>query len=327
MDQKQRQDVILQLLDTAWEIDALTVMNVLDVDTTTVTDDFRRLIASGDMMLTAPGKYWKPFNREDYFNIPLQDREKKEYDENILDNYDPLKSSFLTDSVIHTLEKKEGSTSYSFQENFDFMERFYLSLSYYSNRLSGGEIKKLDSEIFLKYNHNPKGQLFIHCQRILNYKHMLDDIIKHPYDVDFTILDFQKFHWLLMNKRITETLYGEIRDFDLVIPATTYRPVKNIRTLENIFNLFITKLQKIENPFEKSFFIFVMLPYILPFSKGNLELSRIMANIPLIQWNCPPLLFEKTNRLEYDMAYRVFYELHDMSLLRKIFLEAMSHDN
>ena len=323
MDAAGRRSLILQLLDSATQIDALTVMEVLDVDTLTLAQDFKSLIASEDIVQTTPGKYTKPFDVTRYFETPVQDRVEKSYNESLLEDYTPKTDSFLGEEVLSTLEEKRGSTVYDFRENFDLMERLYLSLSYHSNKLSGWEIDQLDSEILLKFWHSRKWQPFIHSQRILNYKEILDTTIQYPDDIDFSFRDFQKNHSLLQKWKIAETLHGKLRDFELIIAETSYRPLKNNFDLENAFMLFITKLQKIDNPFEKSFFIFIFLPYILPFSDGNVELSRIMANIPLIQSGCPPLLFEETDRAIYDLAYRAFYELNDTSLLQKEFLSAM----
>ena len=320
MDEETRCEIILQLLDTSNEIDALSVMDVLSVDTITIANDFKKLIASWDIMQTSPWRYSKPFDVRKFFAMPVQDRPEKSYNESLLEDYTPKTESFLWEDSLITLQEKHGNSIYDFQKNFGFMENFYLSLSYYSNKLSGGEINKLDSEILLKFWHSPKWQRFIHSQRILNYKKILDAVIQHPWDIEFSFRDFRKMHGTLLKWRIAETLHGKLRDFELIIAETSYRPLRNSFDLENAFMLFITKLQKIDNPFEKSFFIFIFLPYILPFSDGNVELSRIMANIPLIQSSCPPLLFEKIDRSEYNLAYRAFYELNDISLLRKMFI-------
>lgn len=321
MEPEQRQAIILQLLDTAPEIDALTVMNVLNTDTSTVTSDFKALIASGEMVQSSPGKYRRPFDVRKYLEQPLNMREEREYKQELLEEYDPKQTTLLWKETLKKLSNYQGNTWYSYRENLEFLEKFYLEFSYHSNRLAGWELDERDSEVIMKFWVSPKWKAFFHSQRILNYKKVLDTLIQDPGDIVYSVLDFQKIHKMIMYEKIATSLEGTLRDFDLVIPNTTYKPLKDERDLENQLDLFTTKLQKIESPFEKSFFIFVFLPYILPFSEGNKELSRIMMNIPLIQLNSPAIRFSHTEAYEYEIAYRALYELGDINLLKQIFIK------
>jgi len=54
MDSAQRKNLILELLKESGEIDALSVMNVLKVDTHTLTQDFKSLLFENKMIRTTP---------------------------------------------------------------------------------------------------------------------------------------------------------------------------------------------------------------------------------------------------------------------------------
>ncbi|MDA9129403.1 Fic family protein [Candidatus Gracilibacteria bacterium] len=320
MDSKQRQDIIIQLLESAPEVDALTVMNVIKTDTKTITGDFRELIAAGRIIQSSPGHYKKPFDILSYLAQPLHMREAKEYSAVLLDEYTANVSSLVGDENLEKLSKYKGSVQYSFRENLELLEYIYIDMSYYSNTLAKGELTKLDTEILLKFGKSPKGQSFQHSQRILNYKIILDILFDEDSDFEYRVVDFQKIHEIVMNGRLADNLKGELREYSIVISHSTYEPLSNPRVLENQFHMFIDTLQKIQNPFEKSFFIFVFLPYILPFSEGNAELARIVMNIPLIENGCPVATFKNIEFEEYELAYRALYELQDIRLLQKIFL-------
>lgn len=95
MEQSQRLDIIRQLFGDDSTIDALTVMNVLSTDTQTISADFKILLEAGEITKVAPGQYRKKFDVRMYLELPLFEREKKEYNGEFLEEYIPNTSSFL----------------------------------------------------------------------------------------------------------------------------------------------------------------------------------------------------------------------------------------
>lgn len=78
----------------------------------------------------------------------------------------------------------------------------------------------------------------------------------------------------------------------------------------------------IENPFEQAFFSMVHLPYLQPFEDVNKRVSRLAANIPLIQRNLCPLSFVDVPQPIYISAMLGIYELNRVELLRDVFVWA-----
>ena len=66
----------------------------------------------------------------------------------------------------------------------------------------------------------------------------------------------------------------------------------------------------------------VQIPYLQPFDDVNKRVSRLAANIPLIQENLSPLSFEDVPRQLYTEAMLGVYELNRVELLRDVFLWA-----
>ena len=71
----------------------------------------------------------------------------------------------------------------------------------------------------------------------------------------------------------------------------------------------------IQDPFEQAFFAMVQLPYLQPFEDVNKRVSRLAANIPLIQNNLCPLSFVDVAQSTYISAMLGIYELNQVDLL------------
>jgi len=78
----------------------------------------------------------------------------------------------------------------------------------------------------------------------------------------------------------------------------------------------------IHDPFEQAFFAMVHLPYLQPFVDVNKRVSRLAANIPLIQRNLCPLSFVDVSQATYISAMLGVYELNRTELLRDVFVWA-----
>ena len=79
---------------------------------------------------------------------------------------------------------------------------------------------------------------------------------------------------------------------------------------------------EILDPFEQAFFLMVHLPYLQPFEDVNKRVSRLAANIPLIQCNLSPLSFIDVPREAYVEGTLGVYELKRVDLLRDVFVWA-----
>lgn len=322
MNNIQRKMIILELLENAEEIDAMTVLDVLKEDTTTIAEDFKELLKEWEILRTSPGKFSKKFNIENYLHQPLSQRETKIYNEDFLNSYEPNKDSLLGSEYVKKIEDCHPHVTYTYRESLDIIEQVYIELSYYSNTLSGWELNILDSEILLKFGQSPKWISFSHSQRILNYKNILNHIFENKDTLSLLEIDFKIIHELLSFERLEKLKQWSLREFSINIANTTYNPISISSVLNNQFQIFLEKLKKIESHPEKSFFIFVFLPYLMPFEDANMELSRICMNIPLVQGGYKTLTFKDIDKEEYDFAYRAVFELCDISLLRKIFMKS-----
>lgn len=87
--------------------------------------------------------------------------------------------------------------------------------------------------------------------------------------------------------------------------------------------LILQKAAAIRDPLECSFFLTVPLPYQQPFMDGNKRMSRLAANIPLIQANMSPLSFTGVEVPDYTTAILAVYELSRVELLREVVVKRL----
>jgi len=106
------------------------------------------------------------------------------------------------------------------------------------------------------------------------------------------------------------------------IGGSVYLPIAMPQRLEELFNIVMKMAAEIQDPFEQSFFLMVHLPYLQPFEDVNKRVSRLAANIPLIQHNLCPLSFIDVPQQAYVDAVLGVYELNRIELLRDVFVWA-----
>jgi len=98
-----------------------------------------------------------------------------------------------------------------------------------------------------------------------------------------------------------------------------YQPLAIPQRIQEIFQQVVDTAHAIKNPFEQAFFLMVHLPYLQPFEDVNKRVSRLAANIPLIQNNLCPLSFVDVPQQTYINGLLGVYELNRIELLRDVF--------
>jgi hypothetical protein len=115
---------------------------------------------------------------------------------------------------------------------------------------------------------------------------------------------------------------GRLRNRAVEIGGSVYLPVALPQKLEELFGITLAMAAEIHDPFEQSFYLMVHLPYLQPFEDVNKRVSRLAANIPLIQHNLSPLSFIDVPAQAYVDALIGVYELARVELLRDVFVWA-----
>ncbi|WP_227870752.1 Fic family protein [Orrella marina] len=101
---------------------------------------------------------------------------------------------------------------------------------------------------------------------------------------------------------------------------TIFLPLEGPQRIEECFDQVLDTAAAIRDPFEQAFFAMVHLPYWQPFEDVSKCVSRLAANISLIQHNLCPLSFVDVSQSVYISALSGIYEINRVELLRDVFV-------
>ena len=211
-------------------------------------------------------------------------------------------------------------STYDYKKDIRQIENLLIDLSYASSKLEWNTYSYLDTEVLVKYNEEAEWKTKKETQMILNHKNIIKYLIDFRKEIKFDKKTFFEVHEILWKGLLLVDYLWKIRDKEVKIWGSTYIPLDNHFKLEEEFELFLEKLNKIKNPFEQSLFILVFIPYFQIFMDINKRTSRISANIPLIKNWFAPISLLQVKEKDYILAILAIYELNDTSLMRDIFV-------
>lgn len=267
----------------------------------------------------------KNYDVEKYFSVVHNQRDIKPFfDKEVLSL---LESDIFSEEEIKRLEK--AKTKYN--ENTKTLkkespailkkewERLIIELSWKSSEIEGNTYTLLETEILIKELTLAKGKDKADAQMILNHKKILDLILLKPnYFKNMTVEKIKEVHSLLVKG--IDIKIG-FRNNPVGITGTLYRPMSKKTEIEKIVDELVKKTEKIDNHIIKAFIFFIMISYIQPFEDGNKRTSRIITNAILHAHNSPMLSYRDLDTAEYKKAILLFYEQHNISYIKKIFIE------
>ncbi|MCP5505892.1 MAG: Fic family protein [Chlamydiales bacterium] len=255
---------------------------------------------------------------------PIQLRSHVNYNKEFLDSYRPNVTYYLPTSIRKNLYALGDSGEHGLPAGTyarKIYQRLLIDLSWNSSRLEGNTYSLLETERLLEFNEPSLGKNLEETQMILNHKAAIEFLIESPTEIDrFTMMNL---HALLSNNLLGDpAACGRLRSIPVGISSTVYLPTAIPQLIEECFDLALSKAKEITDPFEQAFFLMVHLPYLQPFEDVNKRVSRLAANIPLVQKNLCPLSFVDVPESVYVSGLLGIYELNQVELLRDVFVWA-----
>lgn len=324
MNKKERLDLILWLLKNKETIKVSDVLQVLKIDRTTAYRDFKELERINEIKEISKWIYTKKLNPTNYLQTPFFKRQKKSYNFDFLESYLPNETHFFTSEQLKILENSVSSIDINtdfYINNKRLLEISLIDLSFASSYLEWNTYDYLDTEILIKYNEIAKQKSQDDTQMILNHKKCIEYMVYYKKELSFSKQTFFEIHTLLWEKLLPKENLWIIRNKTVEIGASTYTPLDNKFQLEEQFEIFLEKLNEIQNPFEQSLFMLVFIPYFQIFLDINKRTSRMSSNLPLLKHNLPLISLLAVEKRTYINAILAVYELNDVSLLRDMFVE------
>jgi Fic family protein len=202
-------------------------------------------------------------------------------------------------------------------------DRLLVDLSWASSRLEGNTYSQLDTQNLIEFGQAAQGKDTMETQMVLNHKAAIEMLVENADDIGFNRFTILNLHAILSDNLIADPLAsGRLRTREVRISGTSYIPLAVPQQLQDNFNAVLAKAEQIQDPFEQAFFAMVHLPYLQAFEDVNKRVSRLTANIPLLQHNLCPLSFVDVPQQAYTEGLIGVYELQRTELLRDVFIWA-----
>ena len=257
---------------------------------------------------------------------PVQHRRPVSYNRTFLDAYRPNATFYLSAQARqrlldmgHTPDGERPAGTYARQ----IFNRLLIDLSWNSSRLEGNTYSLLETERLLELGEAAEGKEAQEAQMILNHKAAIELLVDQAEEVGFNRYTLLNLHALLSDNLLADPqACGRLRVRSVRFCGTVYYPLEVPQLIEECFQQILDTAEAITDPFEQAFFAMVHLPYLQPFEDVNKRVSRLAANLPLIQQNLCPLSFVDVPERAYIDAILGVYELNRIELLRDVFIWA-----
>ena len=261
-----------------------------------------------------------------YTGKPVQSRNPVGYERAFLDAYRPNNTAYLSRKERAHLQEV-GTPSSGEQPAGTFakqvLNRLLIDLSWNSSRLEGNTYSLLETKQLIDFGEIAEGKEQLEAQMILNHKDAIEFLVDSAEEIGVNRHTVLNLHALLANNLLADTeATGRLRRIAVGIEKSAFHPLEVPQLIEECFDQILATAGAITNPFEQAFFLMVQLPYLQPFDDVNKRVSRLAANIPLIQANLAPLSFTEVPVKTYTEAMLGVYELNKIDLLKDIYIWA-----
>ena len=263
---------------------------------------------------------------QEYVRRPVQGREPAGYEHEFLEDYIPNHTCYLPDTIRRDLSligeiRKPAPTGSTYQP--ETVNRLLVDLSWASSRLEGNTYSEIDTQNLIVDGVFAEGKDRAEADMILNHKHAIDMLLESADSLGYNMYTFLSLHKLLSDNLMGDPGdCGRLRNKIVEIGGSVYSPLGFPQQVEDYFRMFLDKAGDIEDPFERSFFTMVHLPYLQPFTDVNKRTARLGANIPLVKNKLCPLSFIEVPERDYIEGNLGVYELNDTSLLKDVYVWA-----
>jgi hypothetical protein len=254
---------------------------------------------------------------------PLTQRKPVGYDFAFLDGYRPNESAYLSPALrkkLAGLGRTTGEVLPAGTHLRKVMDRLLIDLSWNSSRLEGNTYSLLETQRLLEAGEAAAGKAAHETQMILNHKAAIELLAEHAGEISFNRYTVCNLHALLSENLLPQSAAGgRVRAHAVGIGGSVFHPMENPHLIGEYFDQLLATAAAIKDPFEQAFFAMVQLPYLQPFEDVNKRVSRLAANIPLVQHNLGPLSFVDVPQDDYTHAILGVYELSRVDYLRDVF--------
>lgn len=259
----------------------------------------------------------------DIVRQPQALREPVGYRREFLDKYVPGQTWYLPENLRAHLRRAGQSDHMAALPPGTYarqvLDRLLIDLSWNSSRLEGNTYSLLETDHLIQLGKADAGR-WVESQMILNHKAAIEFLVEAPSELGYNRYTLLNLHAILTDGLLKDPgAEGRLRLGPVGIGGSVFHPLNNPAVLEECFDIILQKTALIPDPLEQCFFLMVHLPYLQAFEDGNKRVSRLSANLPLIQRNLSPLSFVDVTARDYADGILSVYELNRVDVLRDLF--------
>ena len=257
---------------------------------------------------------------------PYNRRLTVNYRPEFLDAYVPNKSFYLSQhdrARLHEAGQPVGEYMAAGTYARRILERLLVDLSWASSRMEGNTYDILQTEKLIRFGEEAAGKDRKEALMILNHKEAIEFIVSNLDEITLRRVDLFGIHALLSDGLLVDPgMAGRLRVGAVGISHSSYRPLDDALMIDEEFDIMLAKALEITDPFEKSFFLLVHIPYLQAFVDVNKRTSRVASNIPLLKADLAPMSFLTLDDGDYIDGLIGVYELNHVALLRDVYIDA-----
>jgi hypothetical protein len=262
----------------------------------------------------------------------VADRPEVHFDRSRLDGYRPNETRWFSDEqrkALNAAQPNRAAAANTYARHV--ARRLMVDLSYASSALEGNTYSWAQTRDLIEEGINAPGKDPTDTLMILNHKKAVDFVLElvDPKDAGMGqahgVLDactVQDIHYLLSDGLVQGHQRGGVRQQPVEIGHSSYKPESAPQILQECLNVIVDKSNNIRDPFERSLFLLVAIPYLQPFIDVNKRTGRLCANIPLLLHGLAPFSFTHMDRKDYTNGLIRFYELGDPSRIAQAFVDS-----
>ena len=266
------------------------------------------------------------FAVRNHLRIPHNRRKPVGYKRNFPDSYIPNKTFYLGEDDRRLLSNA-GRLNFSPEaariHTHRVIQRFLIDFSWASSRMEGNTYSLLETERLIRFDKEASGKEKKEAVMILNHKEAIQYVVENINEIAIGQTEMFNIHALLANNLLVDpSMSGRPRRMPVGISGSSYMPLEDQFEIQDEFDILIHKVASINDPFEQAFFLLVHIPYLQAFEDINKRTSRVVSNIPLLKAGLLPMSFVFVDEGDYSDCLVGIYELNNLELLRKIYIDA-----
>ncbi len=181
------------------------------------------------------------------------------------------------------------------------MEAFMVAFTYDTNRIEGSKLSFKDTAMLLKHGITPKDKPIRDIEETEAHRKVFYEMLDYKGDLSIGIV--LKWHRELFEET-KPGIAGNIRDYQVYIAGTRYKPPSAIEVQSYILEFFkwYSREKYVLNPVELAALAHIKFEAIHPFGDGNGRIGRLVMNFILHKNGYPMLNIPYTGRRGYYTA-------------------------